>query len=56
MTKLPAIEVVNSKNMDLSTIEDDAMLIYIGRGSVWGNPFKIGIHGNREKVIALYHK
>jgi len=25
--------------------------IYIGRGSPWGNPFKIGIDGNREAVI-----
>lgn len=28
--------------------------IYIGRGSKWGNPFKIGEHGTREQVIALY--
>ena len=27
---------------------------YIGRGSKWGNPFKIGQHGNREEVIQLY--
>ena len=28
--------------------------VYIGRGSKWGNPFKIGEHGTREEVIALY--
>lgn len=28
--------------------------IYIGRGSIWGNPFKIGDHGTREEVIAMY--
>ncbi len=28
--------------------------IYIGRGSIWGNPFKIGTHGTREKVIEKY--
>ena len=28
--------------------------VYIGRGSIWGNPFVIGVHGNREKVISLY--
>lgn len=28
--------------------------IYIGRGSKWGNPFKIGIHGNRTQVIELF--
>jgi len=30
--------------------------VYIGRGSKWGNPFKIGVHGNREEVIAKYEK
>jgi hypothetical protein len=28
--------------------------VYIGRGSKWGNPFKIGIHGTREEVIEKY--
>lgn len=28
--------------------------IYIGRGSSWGNPYKIGIHGNRTEVIAKF--
>ena len=28
--------------------------VYIGRGSKWGNPFKIGPHGDRDAVIALY--
>jgi hypothetical protein len=30
--------------------------VYIGRGSKWGNPFKIGVHGNREEVIAKYEE
>jgi len=29
--------------------------VYIGRGSKWGNPFHIGIHGTREDVISMYH-
>ncbi len=29
---------------------------YIGRGSHFGNPFKIGIHGTREEVIIKYEK
>lgn len=29
---------------------------YIGRGSNFGNLFKIGIHGNREEVIKKYEK
>ena len=28
--------------------------IYIGRGSKWGNPFVIGIHGNRDEVCELH--
>jgi len=28
--------------------------IYIGRGSIWGNPFRIGKDGNREDVIRKY--
>ena len=28
--------------------------VYIGRGSKWGNPFKIGEHGDRAAVIAQY--
>ena len=28
--------------------------VYIGRGSKWGNPFRIGIDGDRTAVIAKY--
>ena len=28
--------------------------VYIGRGSVWGNPFVIGKDGSREEVIEKY--
>lgn len=28
--------------------------VYIGRPSKWGNPFEIGIDGNREEVIQKY--
>jgi len=28
--------------------------VYIGRGSMWGNPFAIGEHGTREEVIELF--
>lgn len=30
--------------------------VYIGRGSMWGNPFVIGKDGDREQVIALYRE
>ena len=28
--------------------------IYIGRPSIWGNPFAVGRHGSREQVIEKY--
>lgn len=28
--------------------------VYIGRGSRWGNPFKIGRDGTRDEVITKY--
>ncbi len=28
--------------------------VYIGRGSKWGNPFRIGADGNRAAVIAKH--
>lgn len=28
--------------------------VYIGRGSKWGNPYRIGEDGTREEVIELY--
>lgn len=28
--------------------------VYIGRGSKWGNPFRIGEDGDRREVIAKY--
>src|SRR3984893_16874471 len=28
--------------------------VYIGRGSKWGNPFRIGVDGDRAAVIAKY--
>ena len=36
-------------------IKNDEYDIYIGRGSKWGNPFKIGRDGDREEVIKKYH-
>ena len=30
--------------------------IYIGRGSKWGNPFRIGPDGDRATVISKYER
>lgn len=34
----------------------DRERIYIGRGSVYGNPFRIGVDGTREQVIQKYEE
>jgi len=41
-----ATTVVNLKKEHYET--------YIGRGSIWGNPFKIGRDGTRKEVIENY--
>ena len=28
--------------------------VYIGRGTKWGNPYKIGLDGTRSQVIAKF--
>jgi hypothetical protein len=33
---------------------DTAGTVYIGRWSKWGNPYRIGIHGDRSAVIAKF--
>ncbi len=30
--------------------------VFIGRPSLWGCPFKIGLHGEREEVIEKYRQ
>ena len=30
--------------------------VYIGRGTIWGNKFRIGIDGTREEVIQKYKR
>ena len=37
-------------------IRQDKCDVYIGRGSPFGNPFRIGRDGNREQVIELYRQ
>jgi len=29
---------------------------YIGRPSLWGNPFRIGVHGTREECVEQYER
>lgn len=37
-------------------IKQDDYDVYIGRGSKWGNPYKIGKDGTRKEVIKKYEK
>lgn len=41
-------------NKHRDTIPSDA--VYIGRGSPWGNPFKIGRDGSRDEVCDRYER
>lgn len=40
-------KIANIKN-------NDPYDVYIGRGSIFGNPFEIGRDGNRDEVIEKY--
>lgn len=35
-------------------IKNDPCDIYIGRGTIWGNPYRSGIDGTRSQVIEKY--
>jgi hypothetical protein len=45
-TLFPTVEVVN--------VNDSEYDVYIGRGSLFGNNYVIGVHGSREEVIEQY--
>ena len=42
----PITTIVNVNNSEYD--------VYIERGSQFGNPFKIGVHGSRKEVILKY--
>ena len=47
------MRILNEKT---DAIPADAVYVGRGRGSRWGNPFKIGRDGNRDQVIELYRQ
>jgi hypothetical protein len=49
----PRVLNKNKDNFEIASLED-TQCEYIGRGSKWGNPFKIGKDGTREEVIIKY--
>lgn len=48
-------EVVNVRDIPGDWHDSDDY-VYIGRGSKWGNPYRIGEDGSRDEVIALYRE
>ncbi|NOT86462.1 MAG: DUF4326 domain-containing protein [Methylococcaceae bacterium] len=49
-TRLIDTKITRVVNVDKKEKYD----VYIGRGSDWGNPYPIGIEGNRDEVIRKY--
>ncbi len=43
-----------SKVLNKHTSGTPAGAVYIGRGSAWGNPFRIGPDGDRAQVVAAH--
>ena len=41
-------------NKRVSGLPDGA--VYIGRPSIYGNPYVVGVHGTREEVVELFRK
>lgn len=44
------IELTKVSNKD----RGDAYDLYVGRGTIWGNPYQMGTDGNREEVIRKF--
>ncbi len=42
--------------MKIVNVKIERCEVYVGRGSMWGNRFKIGVDGNRVDVIEKYKK
>ena len=45
-------KVLNKRRVGYTPTE----AVYVGRGSPWGNPFKIGEHGNRDDVCDRFER
>lgn len=47
-------KVYNIKNM--KGLLMDGSFVYVGRPSKWGNPYRVGVDGTREEVVAKFRK
>lgn len=45
---------INTKGIKVVNCRKEKYDVYIGRGSKWGNPFRIGIDGTRAEVLKKY--
>jgi len=43
-------------NTSVVNLKKDSYDVYIGRGSKWGNPFRIGPDGTRDDVVEKYYR
>ncbi len=55
-TLFPAATTVAHINRVPAWWKTDDNFVYIGRGSKWGNPYRIGKDGNREEVIDKFRE
>ena len=54
LVKLEVDEMPKVHNKYARTAGPDA--VYIGRGSPYGNPWKVGVHGTRDEVCDAYEQ
>lgn len=45
---------VKPRVLNKKTDEIPSDAVYVGRPSMWGNPFKIGVDGDRDTVMQMY--
>lgn len=53
---MPKTTVVNAHKGSYLLYPRPDDVVYIGRGSAWGNPFVIGKHGDRDEVLQKYRE
>ncbi len=53
---LTVVANINTDSALISWAEGREKYVYVGRGSKWGNPFKMPDDGNRETVCECYRK
>ena len=56
MTRETAERIARVLNKHTMTASDQVNAVYCGRGSPWGNPFKIGEHGTRDEVCDRFER